>query len=282
MSEPNGVMFQFFEWNLANDGMLWKTLALTAKDLRAKGMTAIWFPPPTKGHAGDNDVGYGAYDLYDLGEFDQKGSVRTKYGTRDELLAAIEAVQSHGMDAYLDCVMNHRMGGDELEDVTVVEINPSNRLEAVSDPYVIRAWSRYTFPGRNKKYSEFVWTHEQFDAFGFDDNQKDVAGRIYRVADRSFSDEVDHEYGNFDYLMGANVDYARNEVREEMVRWGAVAFGNHQGSRTSHRRGKARVEHVRERVAHARSRVETGSRNFCGRRILVAVNRSARRVFERD
>ncbi|MEO8878468.1 MAG: alpha-amylase [Polyangiaceae bacterium] len=221
MSEPNGVMFQFFEWNLANDGLLWKTLASTAKDLREKGMTAIWFPPATKGHAGENDVGYGAYDLFDLGEFDQKGSVRTKYGTRDELRAAIEAVQSNGMDAYLDCVMNHRMGGDDLEDVKVVEINPLNRLETVSDPYVIRAWSRYTFPARAKKYSDFVWTHEQFDAFGFDDRQPEAKGRIYRVADRSFSDEVDHENGNFDYLMGANVDYSRKEAREEMVCWGS-------------------------------------------------------------
>ena len=220
MSEPNGVMFQFFEWNLNSDGSLWKTLAETAPELRKKGMTAVWFPPASKGHSGGVDVGYGSYDLYDLGEFDQKGSVRTKYGTRDELLRAIESVQANGMDAYLDVVMNHRMGGDETEEVEVVEIDPSNRFEVVSDPYVIRAWSHYTFPGRAKKYSAFEWTRDQFNAFGADANQPETSGKIYRRTDRQFSTEVDHENGTFDYLMGANVDPSRTEVRDELAAWG--------------------------------------------------------------
>ena len=48
----------------------------------------MWLPPCGKGAAGGLDVGYSAYDLYDLGEFDQKGSVvRTKYAaTRQETI----------------------------------------------------------------------------------------------------------------------------------------------------------------------------------------------------
>jgi len=220
-SETNGVMFQFFEWNLIDDGLLWKTLATTAPELRKKGMTAVWLPPPSKGHQGSADVGYGVYDLYDLGEFDQKGSTRTKYGTREELQSAIDAVQANGMDAYLDCVMNHRMGGDDLEDVEVVEIDPNDRFRVVSDPYVIRAWSHYRFPERAGKYSDFVWTRDQFNAFGFDDNQPQSTGKIYRRVDREFSTEVDHEHGTFDYLMGANIDQTRPEVRDELARWGS-------------------------------------------------------------
>jgi alpha-amylase len=49
-------------------------------------------------------VGYGAYDLWDLGEFDQKGSVRTQYGTRAEL----EAAHAAGLLAYIDVVFNHK------------------------------------------------------------------------------------------------------------------------------------------------------------------------------
>jgi alpha-amylase len=220
MAEPNGVMFQFFEWNLPDDGTLWKTLAAKAAELHEKGVTAIWFPPASKGHAGSRDVGYGAYDLYDLGEFDQKGSTRTKYGTRDEFLKAVEAVQSHGMDAYLDVVMNHRMGGDQTEEITVVEVDPMNRFEARSDPYVIRAYSRYEFAARAKEYSDFVWTKDQFNAFGYDENQPNAGFRIYRRADRAFSTEVDHENGTYDYLMGANVDHTRPEVRDELAAWG--------------------------------------------------------------
>ncbi len=220
MSDPHGVMFQFFEWNLPNDGTLFELLARMAPELHERGFTAVWFPPAMKGHSGGFDVGYGVYDPYDLGEFDQKETVRTKYGTREEFLRAVAAVQANGMDAYLDVVMNHRMGGDEVEEVTVVEVNPDNRLQTVSDPYVIRAWSKYFFPGRKGAHSDFVWNRDHFNAFGADANQPDASGKIYRVADRAFSTEVSSEFGNFDYLMGGNIDHTQESVRSELVRWG--------------------------------------------------------------
>ena len=46
----------------------------------ANGFTSVGGELPTpgsKGNAGGYDVGYGCYDLFDLGEFDQKGSIRT-------------------------------------------------------------------------------------------------------------------------------------------------------------------------------------------------------------
>src|SRR3954465_9904610 len=102
-----GVMFQYFEWNCPNDGSLWRELAARARELKNLGTTAVWLPPAYKGMDGDHDVGYAPYDLYDLGEFDQKGSVRTKYGTRDDFLAAVQALQLAGMHAYADVVLNH-------------------------------------------------------------------------------------------------------------------------------------------------------------------------------
>ena len=36
------------------------------------------------------------YDLYDLGEFNQKGSVPTKYGTKKEYIEMIKEVQKKG------------------------------------------------------------------------------------------------------------------------------------------------------------------------------------------
>lgn len=67
-------------------------------------------PPAYKGSAGINDVGYGVYDTYDLGEFDQKGTVRTKYGTRAEYLAAIRMLHLADLQVLPDIVLNHRMG----------------------------------------------------------------------------------------------------------------------------------------------------------------------------
>ena len=80
-------MMQYFEWYLEDDGRLWKKLKDDANHLKELGITAIWIPPCMKATS-TNDTGYGIYDLYDLGEFDQKGSIRTKYGTKEELLDA--------------------------------------------------------------------------------------------------------------------------------------------------------------------------------------------------
>ena len=80
----NGTLLQGFSWYLPNDGSHWRSIADRAQHLSDLGVSAVWLPPAYKGQAGINDVGYGVYDLWDLGEFDQKGAVRTKYGTREE------------------------------------------------------------------------------------------------------------------------------------------------------------------------------------------------------
>ena len=67
----NGTLMQYFEWYAPNDGNHWNRLHSDAGNLAQKGITSVWIPPAYKGTT-QNDVGYGAYDLYDLGEFNQK------------------------------------------------------------------------------------------------------------------------------------------------------------------------------------------------------------------
>src|SRR5688500_12330761 len=215
-----GVMFQYFEWNCPSDGSLWRQLASRALELKNLGTTAVWMPPATKAMHGGHDTGYAAYDLYDLGEFDQKGSVRTKYGTRDEFLAAVKAVQDAGLHAYADVVFNHRMAADQTEEDEVEEISCDNRNVVQGPPHKIKAWSHFKFPGRAGKYSplQFHWQH--FNAFGSNADAPNESNKIYRVRGKTFSGEVCFEYGNFDYLMGADVDTYHPEVREDLFRWG--------------------------------------------------------------
>jgi hypothetical protein len=69
----NGTIIQYFHWYYGNtvaDPDLWELVRQNAPDLSRRGISALWLPPPYKGAAGVNDVGYGIYDLYDLGEFD--------------------------------------------------------------------------------------------------------------------------------------------------------------------------------------------------------------------
>ena len=150
----NGLMMQYFEWYLPEDHTLWKTVEQEAAKLKALGVSAFWLPPAYKGAGGDKDVGYGAYDLYDLGEFNQKGSIPTKYGTKKEYIEMINAVQKQGIDIYADVVLNHKMGADETELISAEEFNASNRNQMVGDEKVICGWTKYTFPKRKNKYSK--------------------------------------------------------------------------------------------------------------------------------
>lgn len=215
-----GVLFQYFEWYIKEDGSLWKEVAARAKELKDIGVSAVWLPPAQKSMSGMQDTGYGVYDLYDLGEFDQKGTVRTKYGTKDEYIAAVQSLHDAGVQAYADVVLNHRMGGDEKEKVTIQEVPNENRNEVASDPYEIEAWSKYLFKGRAGKYSSFTYNKDHFNAFGANAAAPDEKGKIYRAVNKTFSGEVAMEFGNFDYLMGADVDHYHPEVRDDLFAWG--------------------------------------------------------------
>ena len=91
----NRTMMQYFEWYLPENALHWKRAAAQAAALSEAGINMVWLPPAYKGAAGAASVGYDVYDMYDLGEFDQKGSAATKYGTKEEYLAAVKALQEN-------------------------------------------------------------------------------------------------------------------------------------------------------------------------------------------
>lgn len=216
MSEMNETMMQFFEWYLPNDGFLWKRAAAKADALSAAGITQIWLPPAYKGTS-QNDVGYGVYDLYDLGEFDQKGTVRTKYGTKEEYQAAVRALQKAGIKVFADIVLNQKMGADETEQVQAIEVDPNNRERDISQEQTISAWTKFTFPGRQGKYSDFTWNWTHFSGTDWDESTKRKG--IFRFVGKNWNKETDPENGSYDYLMGADLDTDNEEVREEIRKW---------------------------------------------------------------
>ena len=213
----NGTMMQYFEWYLP-PGMLWTKIKEEAQSLSRCGITALWIPPAYKGSAGVNDVGYGVYDIYDLGEFGQKGTVATKYGTKDELLAAIHAAHEADLQVYADIVLDHMMGADGLELVNASEVDPNDRNEEEGEPQKIAAWTHFYSPGRNKVYSDFEWHWYHFTGIDWDQLKKESA--VYKFEGKEWEQEVDRENGNFDYLMGADLDLDHFDVITELTRWG--------------------------------------------------------------
>ena len=90
----------------------WDHLAAQANMLRRAGFTALWIPPPLKGAAGSFSNGYDQFDDYDLGSKNQKGTIATRYGTREQLARCIAMMRANGIDVYADMVENQRDGDD--------------------------------------------------------------------------------------------------------------------------------------------------------------------------
>ena len=93
---------------------MWNFVAEKVPQLAASGINALWLPPFSKA-ASPTSNGYDPYDYFDLGDFDQKGSVKTLYGNRAELERLVKLMRQHKMGAIADMVINHNSGADEEE-----------------------------------------------------------------------------------------------------------------------------------------------------------------------
>lgn len=216
----NGIMIQYFHWYTA-DNILWKEVKERASYLADLGISSVWLPPACKASTGGYSVGYDVYDLYDLGEFDQKGSVRTKYGTKDEYVAAVKALKDKGIQVIVDIVLNHKAGGDEAEKVMAYKVHEHDRTIAASEAEEIEAFTKFYFPGRNGKYSDFVWDHMCFS--GVDYNHQNGETAIYSFLNEygyDWEEMIDEEKGNYDYLMYCDIEFRNPAVREELFQWG--------------------------------------------------------------
>ncbi|MEW5289921.1 alpha-amylase [Erwinia papayae] len=217
----NPTLLQFFHWYYPDGSKLWPEAAERAAWLAEIGITDVWLPPAYKGESGGYSVGYDTYDLFDLGEFDQKGSRATKYGDKEQLLAAANALREAGVGVVMDVVLNHKMGADEKEPVQVNRVNPDNREEIDPEVMEAEAWTRFTFPVREGKYSQFVWDFKCFS--GVDHIENPDENGVFKIVNdytgEGWNDQVDDELGNFDYLMGANIDFRNHAVTEELKYW---------------------------------------------------------------
>jgi alpha-amylase len=105
-------------------------LADLAPRLHSIGIDAVWIPPSMKNALGaaclgedhatnpstctkglvpvlpSASFGYAPFDFYDLGDKYQKGSLRTKLGTKDEFLRMVAVMHANGIEVIQDVVFN--------------------------------------------------------------------------------------------------------------------------------------------------------------------------------
>jgi alpha-amylase len=118
-----GVMMQAFHWDCPRldhkEFEWWNFVRSKLPALQKVGFSALWLPPIHKSaNLFGPSMGYDPYDYYDLGEFDQKGSIKTWFGSKQELLDLIQNAHKHNMQVIADVVINHCSGAD------VAEVNP--------------------------------------------------------------------------------------------------------------------------------------------------------------
>lgn len=116
-----GVLMQAFYWDCPREEQQehtwWNFVATRLDQLRSAGFTALWLPPAGKGSNlfGQMSMGYDVYDYYDLGTYDQKGSLKTWFGSGSDLKALIGAAHERDLKVYADLVLNHNNGADAEE-----------------------------------------------------------------------------------------------------------------------------------------------------------------------
>lgn len=123
-------MMQAFEWYCPADYSHWQRLERALPAHAALGVTSMWIPPACKAswYTGN---GYDIYDLYDLGEFDQKGSRQTKWGTKEELAAFAQSAKRVGIRVLFDTILNHKAAADRSESVTATKTDPESESRLV-------------------------------------------------------------------------------------------------------------------------------------------------------
>lgn len=123
----NPTMLQGFEWYCPADFKHWQRLETALPVYAALGITSMWIPPACKAgwYTGN---GYDIYDLYDLGEFDQKGSRHTKWGNKEELTAFAHSAKGFGIRVLFDTILNHRAAADRSEKVMATKIDPESEF----------------------------------------------------------------------------------------------------------------------------------------------------------
>ena len=75
-------------------------------EIAEAGYDSLWLPPPAKGGS-VYSIGYDAFDPFDLGDKNQRGTVATKWGTKEELLQVVEIAHRFGIRVYFDATLDN-------------------------------------------------------------------------------------------------------------------------------------------------------------------------------
>ncbi|APD06687.1 alpha-amylase [Flavobacteriaceae bacterium UJ101] len=118
-SSGSEIMMQSFFWDVPEGGIWWDFIKGHMDDWAIAGIDKVWLPQFAKSGSGAVSMGYDPADYFDLGEYNQYGTVETRFGSKEELLSLIDEIHNQGMEVIADIVINHNGGGaEELNTLT--------------------------------------------------------------------------------------------------------------------------------------------------------------------
>ncbi len=106
-----GVMMQAFYWDVPAGGTWWNTVKSKVTSWSNVGIDAIWLPPVSKAQNGPFSMGYDPMDYFDFGNYNQNGTVETRFGSKTELVSLITKSHQQNVKVFADMVLNHNSGG---------------------------------------------------------------------------------------------------------------------------------------------------------------------------
>jgi alpha-amylase len=136
-----GIMLQGFGWDCTYNGKpgnWYKLIAKRAPSMKELGIDFVWFPPVSRSVS---DQGYLPGDFYDLGT-DQNP---TYYGSKNDLVAALKALNDLSIAPVADIVVNHRCASHQ----------DANGI-----------WNIYNFPSGKAKWEQWAICKGQFGGQG--------------------------------------------------------------------------------------------------------------------
>ena len=201
INEDSRVMMQAFYWNVEPAGQWWDIVSSKIDDWSAMGVNRIWLPVATKGASGSFSMGYDPYDYYDFGEYDQKGTVETRFGSREELETLIQTAHENDIDVIADIVLNHNTGGDEEQTNPITDETHFTKFNPASGMFP-RTWEDF--------HPNF--THNGYDEGGLFFGETDFCHDVGNVQNwfwkqdnsiaKYYSEVMGFDGWRFDYVKG--------------------------------------------------------------------------------
>ena len=204
---PSGeVMMQAFYWDVTPGGIWWDNINTKLDSWKAAGITALWLPVISKGDSGPFSMGYDPYDYFDFGQYNQKGTTETRFGSYAELKSLLSNAKAKGFKLIADIVINHNSGGD-------LEFSPYSGKSY---------FTKFTpMSGKfNRSYEDFhpsAVDLKDEDIFGgFPDlchNVNNVKDWLYKRTDgvgKFYKDSLGFDGWRFDFVKGFNPNIVKD------------------------------------------------------------------------